>query len=305
MMVSWYAFYQKNFMENCASFKGRFNRQEYLCRQLLLNLSIFLPLAVLFLMLLRWRTAASLEEVIALWGFHFAWVGIIILLLSFFITMLSLMVRRLHDLDFSGWYVLTILVPILNGLFFFWLACAKGTSGSNAYGTATTAVNQDRFWDDQINRQRLVQKFCTYLTGKDFVKDYCTFKGRLTCREYFFLVMGPTVLYSLLNGGCQVLYFLLVELVGSGENIRMLAVAGSCASIIAGMVLFLLLFTVDVRRSHDHGSSWYYSLLALVPFVNFIYLIRQFCLTGVEHDNQYGKVRTYTDAQGTLYNDDY
>lgn len=70
-MGSWYRFYQKYFMDHCASFSGRLSRQEYLCRQMLLMLSIFLPGTVLFLAVLP-RRSLSLEEFSAAWSFYFA-----------------------------------------------------------------------------------------------------------------------------------------------------------------------------------------------------------------------------------------
>lgn len=43
-------------------------------------------------------------------------------------------VRRLHDLDKSGWYYLLILAPFLNFFFALYMLFAKGTQGKNNYG---------------------------------------------------------------------------------------------------------------------------------------------------------------------------
>lgn len=43
-------------------------------------------------------------------------------------------IRRLHDLDKSGWLVLIMLIPIINLLFIVYLLVAKGTTGPNRFG---------------------------------------------------------------------------------------------------------------------------------------------------------------------------
>lgn len=303
-MGSWYRFYQKYFMDHCVSFSGRLSRQEYLCRQMLLMLSIFLPGTVLFLAVLP-RRSLSLEEFSAAWSFYFAWACIILLIIALLITSISLTVRRLHDLDRSGWWFLLLLVPAVNAFILMWLSCAQGTQGGNSYGSATTAVNRAVFWDDVKNRQQPLTSLIQYFRAGTFFKDYFTFKGRLTCREYFFLFMAPSIVWSITALMGKLFYWLWLHFVGAGEAAYYLGLAGNTVNLVINLLMVLLLLMIDVRRSHDHGTGWYYSLLALIPLANFIYMVRQFCLTGDEYDNKYGSVRTYTDANGTIYNDDY
>lgn len=47
---------------------------------------------------------------------------------------LCLSVKRLHDLDKSGWYFLVYLIPIVGSFFIFYLWFAKGIEGDNQYG---------------------------------------------------------------------------------------------------------------------------------------------------------------------------
>ncbi|KPL69724.1 hypothetical protein SZ64_17990 [Erythrobacter sp. SG61-1L] len=47
---------------------------------------------------------------------------------------LALQVRRLHDLEKSGWYVLLGLIPYIGGPALAYLLAQKGTPGENAYG---------------------------------------------------------------------------------------------------------------------------------------------------------------------------
>ena len=43
-------------------------------------------------------------------------------------------IRRLHDLDKSGWFMLVILIPFVNLIFALYLLLASGTAGQNRYG---------------------------------------------------------------------------------------------------------------------------------------------------------------------------
>lgn len=43
-------------------------------------------------------------------------------------------IRRLHDLDKSGWFMLLILVPLVNMIFLIYLWFAPGTVGYNRFG---------------------------------------------------------------------------------------------------------------------------------------------------------------------------
>lgn len=43
-------------------------------------------------------------------------------------------IRRLHDLDKSGWWLLLALVPLVNLIFFLYILLARGTDGANRFG---------------------------------------------------------------------------------------------------------------------------------------------------------------------------
>lgn len=47
---------------------------------------------------------------------------------------IALAIRRLHDVNKSGWYILINLIPILGGLIFFFSMIKAGTYGENKYG---------------------------------------------------------------------------------------------------------------------------------------------------------------------------
>ena len=63
----------------------------------------------------------------------FTSIGILFLTGSI-IPMISVMVRRFHDQDKSGWYCLLGLIPYIGWLFNLVFMCVRGTDGENQYG---------------------------------------------------------------------------------------------------------------------------------------------------------------------------
>ncbi len=51
-----------------------------------------------------------------------------------FIPGLSTTVRRLHDVNKSGWYILIVLIPLIGSIWLLVLLAKKGTVGENKYG---------------------------------------------------------------------------------------------------------------------------------------------------------------------------
>jgi uncharacterized membrane protein YhaH (DUF805 family) len=43
-------------------------------------------------------------------------------------------VRRLHDTDRSGWWILIALIPIIGGIWLLVLMILEGTAGENKFG---------------------------------------------------------------------------------------------------------------------------------------------------------------------------
>jgi uncharacterized membrane protein YhaH (DUF805 family) len=57
-----------------------------------------------------------------------------IIYIGLFLTSLSLMVRRLHDTDRSGWWYLIAFVPFVGGIVLLVFTLLKGTPGPNRFG---------------------------------------------------------------------------------------------------------------------------------------------------------------------------
>jgi uncharacterized membrane protein YhaH (DUF805 family) len=54
---------------------------------------------------------------------------LILLLPSFAVT-----VRRLHDIDMSGWWILISFIPLIGGILLLVWTCQRGTQGANRFG---------------------------------------------------------------------------------------------------------------------------------------------------------------------------
>jgi len=105
----------KAFYKNYFDFSGRASRSEYWWA--------YLGVIILFF-------------VLGLLGGLLGEAGMIVLglfYLAIIIPSISIGVRRLHDLDKSGWWYLLCLVPIVSLILLVWF-CMKGTTGPNRFG---------------------------------------------------------------------------------------------------------------------------------------------------------------------------
>ena len=66
--------------------------------------------------------------------FGLADVPLALFVLASFVVGLATTVRRLHDQDKSGWYVLVYFVPFVGGIIFLVLMLMPGTDDWNSYG---------------------------------------------------------------------------------------------------------------------------------------------------------------------------
>lgn len=104
-------------IEELFSFKGRLNRLRFFGYDFILGL---------ILLMFKGLIEVTDNEV--------ALIIIIILTIIITISAISVCVRRLHDIELSGWFVLLNLVPIIDFIFELVLLFKKGTDGPNIYG---------------------------------------------------------------------------------------------------------------------------------------------------------------------------
>lgn len=106
--------YLKVLKENYADFNGRARRKEY-WMFLLFN---YVAMIV----------ATIIDSII---GFP---LFLLVIALGTIVPSIALVVRRMHDLDKSGWFALVGLIPLIGGIWLFVLLVTEGTKGSNQYG---------------------------------------------------------------------------------------------------------------------------------------------------------------------------
>ena len=56
---------------------------------------------------------------------------------------IAVSVRRMHDINKSGWWVLISLIPIVGGIWFLVLSLMESKPGSNVYGPNPKEMNQE------------------------------------------------------------------------------------------------------------------------------------------------------------------
>ncbi|MDO7836933.1 DUF805 domain-containing protein [Sphingobium sp. HBC34] len=106
-----------------ADFSGRSRRKEYW----MFALFYFLLLGALFVMsdITGGDSGRFGSPLIILFG---------IAILALFIPSLAVQVRRFHDQDKSGWFVLLNFIPYVGGIIVLVFMCLEGTRGENRFG---------------------------------------------------------------------------------------------------------------------------------------------------------------------------
>lgn len=112
-------------LKRYADFSGRSRRKEYWMFFLLVVIVYFV------LAFLGGGFAAAAEDPTSA---GFGSILLIVFMLAILIPSLAVQVRRFHDQDKSGWFVLLNFIPFLGGIIVLVLMCLEGTRGPNQYG---------------------------------------------------------------------------------------------------------------------------------------------------------------------------
>lgn len=108
-------------LKRYADFSGRSSRKEYW----MFVLGVFIAAVVLSLV----ENIVGLAGMVGPYGPLTA-----LLILGLIIPGIAVQVRRFHDQDKSGWFVLLGLIPFLGGLVVLVFMCLPGTAGPNRFG---------------------------------------------------------------------------------------------------------------------------------------------------------------------------
>lgn len=111
-------------LKRYADFSGRSRRKEYWMFML------FYILAAIALTLLGGLLGAFSGESPS----FLALTPLFLLFIALFIPSIAVQVRRMHDQDKSGWFILLGFIPYVGGLVMLVFMCIEGTRGSNRFG---------------------------------------------------------------------------------------------------------------------------------------------------------------------------
>lgn len=94
-----------------------------------------------------WSTLLLMFVFVALYSLlesSFGRASTLVIYVPFFWCAFSLAIKRLHDREKSGWWLLLIVIPVLGPLvLFFWLLLGRGTRGENRFGPDPRSLNAD------------------------------------------------------------------------------------------------------------------------------------------------------------------
>ena len=103
-------------LQNYVTFSGRARRKEYW---------MFVLFYTIFALVLGFAQGLAGMENPVLSGIYS---------LALLLPAISVLVRRLHDIDKSGWWFWIGLVPFVGGIVLLVFACMEGTKGDNRFG---------------------------------------------------------------------------------------------------------------------------------------------------------------------------
>ena len=103
--------------------QGRINRQRYWIAGILLSLAM-IPAIILFSIL---TNIGSLLAIIGILIYIAAIIAVIV-------ADIMLYIKRAHDRNHTGWYILLTMIPFIGIIWAIELAFFKGTEGTNQYG---------------------------------------------------------------------------------------------------------------------------------------------------------------------------
>jgi uncharacterized membrane protein YhaH (DUF805 family) len=115
-------------LKRYADFAGRSRRKEY---WMFVLFQILLLVPVVLIASLLGGPSDNPSDPFASTG---VLVLVVVYLLVFFIPGLAVQVRRFHDQDKSGWFILLGFIPYVGSLIIFVFMCLEGTRGPNRFG---------------------------------------------------------------------------------------------------------------------------------------------------------------------------
>jgi len=120
-------------LKHSFDWQGRATRKEYWLFYAISSATVLLLLGLVVLV------AAGSGDTSGLTGLSWVW---IIYVCYIGVATIALTVRRLHDIDKSGWYQLLFLIPLAGVVSWLVFMCTEGTKGNNQYGALSDSPAQ-------------------------------------------------------------------------------------------------------------------------------------------------------------------
>jgi uncharacterized membrane protein YhaH (DUF805 family) len=117
-------------LKQYADFKSRARRKEYWMFYLVSTIVSWAILGILSLFLVNLSQDKPSEDMLAFFGIIYY-----IYLFAMKVPSIAVSVRRLHDVNKSGWHLLWMVLPIIGWFWVIYLHVKKGDVGTNKYGT--------------------------------------------------------------------------------------------------------------------------------------------------------------------------
>lgn len=117
------------FIDHPLKAQGRFGRLSYLAWNALSSIILYLFLIIPIVSFGYYSQPQDLQALSTPLIFI-----LIIFTLAFFYLYITFMIRRLHDVNQTGWFALLIFIPLVNLILALYLLFAPGTQGENNYG---------------------------------------------------------------------------------------------------------------------------------------------------------------------------
>ena len=130
--------------EHPLSAQGRLNRLSYIANWGLLHILYGLSLILLNLSFDTLQPQAlDIEQNVS--SFAVVELSSFVLTALYLYSIFILIIRRLHDLNKSGWMSLLLFIPLINLVVLVWLIFAQGCSRTNRFGHPRASTNVERF----------------------------------------------------------------------------------------------------------------------------------------------------------------
>jgi uncharacterized membrane protein YhaH (DUF805 family) len=182
----------------------------------------------------------------------------LLVILVLFPPSLAVSMRRLHDLDRTGWWVLIGFTGIGAILLAVWF-CFRGTVGNNRFGPDPLAGMAGPDW---YLPRAIIAGF----------RNYVSLWGRAAPYEWWYWWL---------------LGFLVIALAGRIDRVVLGTQGLMILSLAASLVLLLPSITVSIRRLHDLDlSGWWF--LIVPTGTGALILLAMYALRGTVGPNRYG-----------------